>query len=214
MSMYGNIDFSKMKKGKPQKGPFLTAERKRKLMTGFLIAVGSLALLYGGVKGVNWIIKHPGKPPADAKPQEVAKFVASDSFNSLSLVEKEELLKKMRPSGGPPPGTMPDSGMRMRPPQMDASFRTVMEKSMEVREQRMKKTAKEYFSLPKAEREAWMASHVAEQEKMRAEMRARFGQRGQGAAGGQRQGASSSQGGGQGGPPPGGGGDGPGGPPP
>jgi len=166
---------------------------KRKLPWAGAILLVVALLVYGGVSWANWAKRHPAPPKEGAKPVEIAKFITSDSFSKLRLSQQEEYLKKMMPA----PGTDPREAMKDMD---DKTRRALFERMRDVREAQMKKTAREYFALPKEQRAAWMAIHVAEQDKRREEMRARFQQMRQ-----QRQGGNA------GGPPPGGG---PGGPPP
>jgi len=164
-------------KAKAASGPLLTPKRKKYLYISLASLAGVALIVYGSVLGYDWLKRNPSKPKEDAKPVEVAKFIASDSFNKLPLVEKEEYLQKLRSGGGDPRETFKN---------MDQGAReSFMQKSMEVRDARQRKTAKEYCSLSKEDREKWIANYVAEQDKRRAEMRARFGQmRGPGGPGG------------------------------
>lgn len=199
-----------LRKKKP-KPPLISPEWRKRLLIAVAVAVCVSLLGYGAVWGVGWVKRHPSPPPAGAKPVELVKYVVSDSFDKLRLSQKEEYFEKLRPA----PGVDPREAMKGL---SEAERGKVFEKMMAVREARMKKEAKDYFSLPKDQRAAWMASHIAEQDKRRAEMRERFRQMREQrqAQGGQQQGAQGSSGGQrpEGGPPGGGPDGGPGGPPP
>ena len=191
-----------LRKQKP-KPPLIPPAWRKYILIALLCAIGVAAVGYGAISGLNWMKRHPSPPPSTAKPVELAKFVISDSFDKLRLSQKEEYLEKLRPTPGVDPRTaLSDLSENER--------RSVFEKMMAVRDARMKKNAKEYFKLPKDQRDAWMANYIAENDKRRAEMRERFRQMRQ------QQGQTASNGGSgggapAGGPPPGGA---PGGPPP
>jgi hypothetical protein len=190
------------------------------MIAGLSLAV--LALLgVAAAYAFDWVKRHPAQPKDGAKPVEVAKFIVSDSFKNMKLSDKEAYLEKLRggsPGGAAAPGAPPmDPRAAMR--DLDENTRReVFEQMMAVREARMKKEAKDYFKLSKEDREAWMAKHIAEQDKRREEMRARFAQMRQQQAASQgtkSSGGTSSNRASGGGPPGGGGPDGgPGGPPP
>lgn len=173
------MSMNPLRKPKP-KPPLLTPEWKRRLKIALLCVLGVALLSAAAAYGVKWQKRHPAKPAADAKPVELAKFVASDSFDKLRLSEKEAMLETIRPG----PGVDPRVAMKDL---SEAERHTVFEKMMQVREAKANKQARDYFKLPKDKREAWMVNYVAEQDKRRAEMRERFKQmrqqRGQGQGG-------------------------------
>jgi hypothetical protein len=91
-----------LRKQKSRETPLLTPERKRKLLVVVLSLFGAALALYGGVEAVKWYKRNPPKPAADAKPVDIAKYVASDSFMKLRLSEKEAIMERMRPKEGEP----------------------------------------------------------------------------------------------------------------
>ncbi len=196
------MSMNPLRKPKP-KPPLLAPEWGKRLKTAFLCALGVAFLAAGSLYGMNWLKRHPSKPAPEAKPVEVAKYIASDSFDKLRLPEKEALFESLRPKAEA--GGVPPDPRAMMKDLSETERRAVFEKMMQLRDAKTSQAARAYLKLPPDARAAWMANYVAEQDKRREEMRERMKQMRQ-----QRQ----AQGGKAGSNGPGGPDGGPGGPPP
>ena len=116
-----------------------------------------VAILLCGLVSTYAVIRKP-RPKSD-KPEDIAKFVASDGFKKLSDDEQKEYMRRMRPPRG-----ANREDMRKRMNSLSEAERRAMFKNMhELRERERIAELKKYFALSKAEREKYRDAKNGEQ---------------------------------------------------
>lgn len=133
------------------------------------VAIVSLSaiVLIGAIAGSLLWMAGPSRP-SSKKPEDVAKFIASDSFDKLPLAKKEEYLSKM-PQGPEARTAFENMDEKTR--------RQFFENSREVREAQMNKKMRDYFSVSADQRAKWLDDFIAAEDKRMEEMRSRMGDR-------------------------------------
>ena len=122
-----------------------------------------VAILLCGLVSTYAVIRKP-RPKSD-KPEDIAKFVASDGFKKLSDDEQKEYMRRMRPPRG-----ANREDMRKRMNSLSEAERRAMFKNMhELRERERIAELKKYFALSKAEREKYLDARIAEEDRRFAE---------------------------------------------
>lgn len=130
-----------------------------------------VAILLCGLVSTYAIIRKP-RPKSD-KPEDIAKFVASDGFKKLSDDEQKEYMRRMRPPRG-----ANREDMRKRMNSLSEAERRAMFKNMhELRERERIAELKKYFALSKAEREKYLDARIAEEDRRFAEFEKNMAQR-------------------------------------
>lgn len=130
-----------------------------------------VAILLCGLVSTYAIIRKP-RPKSD-KPEDIAKFVASDGFKKLSDDEQKEYMRRMRPPRG-----ANREDMRKRMNFLSEAERRAMFKNMhELRERERIAELKKYFALSKAEREKYLDARIAEEDRRFAEFEKNMAQR-------------------------------------
>ena len=128
-----------------------------------------VAILLCGLVSTYAVIRKP-RPKSD-KPEDIAKFVASDGFKKLSDDEQKEYMRRMRPPRG-----ANREDMRKRMNSLSEAERRAMFKNMhELRERERIAELKKYFALSKAEREKYLEKNMA-QRRAQAERDAKNGE--------------------------------------
>lgn len=130
-----------------------------------------VAILLCGLVSTYAVIRKP-RPKSD-KPEDIAKFVASDGFKKLSDDEQKEYMRRMRPPRG-----ANREDMRKRMNSLSEAERRAMFKNMhELRERERIAELKKYFALSKAEREKYLDARIAEEDRRFAEFEKNMAQR-------------------------------------
>lgn len=130
-----------------------------------------VAILLCGLVSTCAVIRKP-RPKSD-KPEDIAKFVASDGFKKLSDDEQKEYMRRMRPPRG-----ANREDMRKRMNSLSEAERRAMFKNMhELRERERIAELKKYFALSKAEREKYLDARIAEEDRRFAEFEKNMAQR-------------------------------------
>ena len=130
-----------------------------------------VAILLCGLVSTYAVIRKP-RPKSD-KPEDIAKFVASDGFKKLSDDEQKEYMRRMRP-----PRDANREDMRKRMNSLSEAERRAMFKNMhELRERERIAELKKYFALSKAEREKYLDARIAEEDRRFAEFEKNMAQR-------------------------------------
>ena len=130
-----------------------------------------VAILLCGLVSTYAVIRKP-RPKSD-KPEDIAKFVASDGFKKLSDDEQKEYMRRMRPPRG-----ANREDMRKRMNSLSEAERRAMFKNMHgLRERERIAELKKYFALSKAEREKYLDARIAEEDRRFAEFEKNMAQR-------------------------------------
>ncbi len=130
-----------------------------------------VAILLCGLVSTYAVIRKP-RPKSD-KPEDIAKFVASDGFKKLSDDEQKEYMRRMRPPRG-----ANREDMRKRMNSLSEAERRAMFKNMhELRERERIAELKKYFALSKVEREKYLDARIAEEDRRFAEFEKNMAQR-------------------------------------
>ena len=130
-----------------------------------------VAILLCGLVSTCAVIRKP-RPKSD-KPEDIAKFVASDGFKKLSDDEQKEYMRRMRPPRG-----ANREDMRKRMNSLSEAERRAMFKNMHgLRERERIAELKKYFALSKAEREKYLDARIAEEDRRFAEFEKNMAQR-------------------------------------
>lgn len=129
-----------------------------------------VAILLCGLVSTYAVIRKP-RPKSD-KPEDIAKFVASDGFKKLSDDEQKAYMRQMRPPRG-----ANREDMRKRMDSLTEAERQAMFRNMhELRERERIAELKKYFALSKAEREKYLDEKIAEEDRRFAEFEKRMAQ--------------------------------------
>ncbi len=116
-----------------------------------------VAILLCGLVTTYAVFRKPS--PKSDKPEDIAKFVASDGFKKLSDDEQKEYMRRMRPPRG-----ANREDMRKRMNSLSEAERRAMFKNMhELRERERIAELKKYFALSKAEREKYLDARIAQE---------------------------------------------------
>ncbi len=130
-----------------------------------------VAILLCGLVSTYAVIRKP-RPKSD-KPEDIAKFVASDGFKKLSDDEQKEYMRRMRPLRG---ANREDMRKRMNS-LSEAERRAIFKNMHELRERERIAELKKYFALSKAEREKYLDARIAEEDRRFAEFEKNMAQR-------------------------------------